>query len=388
MGEIISKIIRTPHGALKTPFFMPDATRGFVRLTGSEELEKVGVRALVVNTLHLYLQPGMDIIKKATRLLRQPADSARQGDIHNFMNWNGPILSDSGGFQVFSLIHKNPVMGKITDQGARFKSPLDGSKHELTPEKSIQIQFALGVDMMVCLDDCPPNEFSRPDLEKSVKRTISWAARCGAEYDRQVKKRKMKTEERPLLFGVIQGGAELDLRKHCALELIKIGFSGYGFGARPVDKDGKFLGKVLQFTADLIPKDSIRFALGIGLPEDIIRSAAMGWDIFDCVIPTREGRHGKLFFQRKSNFQFSIFNFQKNLKSRNANKFYQTININNAKFSKDFSPINPESKLPELREYSKAYLHYLFKLKEPLGAKLASLNNLEFYMKLMEKIKK
>jgi len=376
MGVKAMKVIKTPHGELRSPFFMPDATRGFVKLTNSEELEKAGVKALVVNTLHLYLQPGMAIIKKA-------------GGIHAFMNWNGPILSDSGGFQVFSLVHKKPVMGKISDESVIFKSPLDGSKHVLTPEKSIQIQFDLGVDMMVCLDDCPPNEFSRPDLEKSVKRTISWAARCRAEYDRQVKKRKMKTGERPLLFSVIQGGAELDLRKYCAEELIKIGFDGYGFGARPVDKDGKFLGKVLQFTADLIPKNSIRFGLGIGLPEDIARAAKMGWDIFDCVIPTREGRHGKLFlFQRKSNFQFSIFNFQKNPKSQIPNNFYQTLNINNAKFAKDFSAINPESKSSELRNYTKAYLHHLFKLKEPLGQKLASLNNLEFYMELMEEIRK
>jgi len=371
-----SKIIITPHGSIRTPFFMPDATRGFVKLTDGEELKKAGVKALVVNTLHLYLQPGMEIIKKA-------------GNIHKFMNWDGPILSDSGGFQVFSLIHKNPAVGKINDRGAMFKSPLDGSRRILTPEKSIQIQFDLGVDMMVCLDDCPPNEFSRPDLEKSVKRTIAWATRCRAEYDKQIKKRKIKAGKRPLLFSVIQGGAELDLRQYCAEELIKIGFAGYGFGARPVDKDGKFLGKVLQFTADLIPKDSLRFGLGIGLPEDIVRAAEMGWDIFDCVIPTREGRHGKLFLWKK-NPKSEIRNPKQiqSSKSKIVNNFYQTLNINNAKFRQDFSPINPESKLPELRNYTKAYLHHLFKLKEPLGAKLASLNNLEFYMELMEKIKK
>ncbi|MDD5291452.1 MAG: tRNA guanosine(34) transglycosylase Tgt [Patescibacteria group bacterium] len=378
-----SKIIKTPHGSIRTPFFMPDATRGFVKLTDNEELKNMGVKALVVNTLHLYLQPGMKIIKKTTRLR---GTSARQGGIHKFMNWSGPILSDSGGFQVFSLVHKKPAMGKISDKGVIFKSPLDGSSHELTPEKSIQIQFDLGVDMMVCLDDCPPNEFSRKDLEKSVERTISWAARCRAEYDRQVKGRKMKVGERPLLFSVIQGGAELDLRKKCAEGLIKIGFDGYGFGARPIDKDGRFLGKVLQFTADLIPKDSIRFGLGIGLPEDIVRAAEMGWDIFDCVIPTREGRHGKLFLWKR-NSKFPAF--AKATAGRQMSKdFYRTVNINNAKFARDFSPINSESKLPELRNYSKAYLHHLFKLREPLGAKLASLNNLEFYMELMDEIRK
>ncbi len=376
MGVKAMKVIKTPHGELRSPFFMPDATRGFVKLTDNEELGKVGVKVLVVNTLHLYLQPGMKVIKKA-------------GGIHGFMNWNGPILSDSGGFQVFSLVHKKPAMGKISDEKVIFKSPLDGSSHELTPEKSIQIQFDLEVDMMVCLDDCPPNEFSRSDLEKSVERTVEWAKRCRAEYDKQIKKRKIKAGERPLLFSVIQGGAELDLRKYCAEELIKIGFDGYGFGARPVDKDGKFLGKVLQFTADLIPKNFLKFALGVGLPEDIVRSAGMGWDIFDCVIPTREGRHGKLFLWKR-NYKLQNPNFKSQIKSKIqiSKDFYQTININNSKFSKDFSPINPKSNLPELRNYTKAYLHHLFKLKEPLGAKLASLNNLEFYMELMEEIRK
>ncbi|MDD5071608.1 MAG: tRNA guanosine(34) transglycosylase Tgt [Patescibacteria group bacterium] len=371
-SKIRSKTIITPHGSITTPFFMPDATRGFVKLTGNEELKKAGVKALVVNTLHLYLQPGLEIIKKS-------------GGVHKFMDWSGPILSDSGGFQVFSLIHKNPAMGKISDQRAEFKSPLDGSRHILTPEKSIQIQFDLGVDMMVCLDDCPPNDFGRTDLEKSVERTIDWARRCRLEYDKQIKKRKIKTGKRPLLFGVIQGGAELDLRQYCAQELIKIGFAGYGFGARPVDNEGKFLDKVLRFTADLIPKNSIRFALGIGLPEDIVRSAGMGWDIFDCVIPTREGRHGKLFlWKRNCGSQMSKLKCQINVKAQMSKNFYETININNAKFAKDFSPINSESKLSELRQYTKAYLHHLFRLKEPLGAKLASLNNLEFYMELTE----
>lgn len=368
--KIRSLKIETKHGDIKTPMFLPDATRGFVKLVSSEELKKVEVGSMVVNTLHLYLQPGLRLIKKS-------------GGIHKFMNWDRPLLSDSGGFQVFSLIHqknrKSP-MGKVFDDGVMFKSPLDGSKHSLTPEKSIQIQFDLGSDMMVCLDDCPPNEFKQEDLEKSVNRTITWAKKCRLEYDKQIKKRKIKDSERPLLFSVIHGGQDLDLRKKCTQELISIGFDGYGFGARPVDEKGNFLDKVLEYTADLIPKDSTRFALGIGTPEDIIRCVAMGWDMFDCVIPTREGRHGKLFlWKRKSKFRITNSESQ-------ITKLYKAINITNAKFVKDFSPINKSSKLPELREYSKAYLHHLFKSKEALGQKLASLNNLEFYMDLIEKI--
>lgn len=346
--------IKTNHGQLKTPFFMPDATRGFVKLLTNDDLRRVGTKAMVVNTFHLFLQPGLAAIKKA-------------GGVHKFMDWSGPLLSDSGGYQVFSLIHRNPKMGKITDERVIFKSPLDGSRQELTPEKSIQIQFDLGVDMMVCLDDCPPNDFDRRALEAAVDRTIAWARRCKLEYGKQLKKRKIPKTRRPLLFGVIQGGAEIDLRETCARELIKIGFDGYGFGARPVDKQGNFLGEVLKKTADFIPAKAIRFALGIGTPEDIKRCAAMGWDIFDCVIPTREGRHGRLFMKAGAN--------------------YRAVNINNSKFGLDFSKVNAASKIVELKSLSKAYLHHLFRLNEPLGQKIATLNNLEFYNNLMKSLK-
>lgn len=367
----MTKTIITNHGVVKTPFFMPDATRGVVKTLSIEDVKKTGTQAMVVNTFHLYLQPGINIIKKA-------------GGIHKFMNWDGPLLSDSGGFQVFSLIHKNSQMGEITDQGAIFKSPLNGSKHVLTPEKSIQIQFDLGVDMMVVLDDCPPYEFSKEDVEKAVDRTIAWAKRCKIEYEKQIKKRRIKGRK-PLLFAVIQGGKCLDLRKKCALGLLKIGFDGYGFGARPVDEKGKFLAKVLKYTADLIPDKYPRFALGIGTPDDIMKCYKMGWDMFDCVIPTREGRHGKLF-----NFTTPVIARSKATKqSRSSSEKhlkYKTINISNAKFLNNFKPINANSQIKELKEYSLSFLNHLFKTKEPLGARLASLNNLEFYANLMKKI--
>ena len=279
-------------------------------------------------------------------------------------------------------------MGKITDEGATFHSPLDGSIHKLTPEKAIQIQFDLGVDMMVCLDDCPPNDFSRPLLEKAVERTIAWAKRCKKEYDKQNKKRKLTKAKQPLIFAVIQGGAELDLREHCTKELIKIGFDGYGFGARHVDQAGKFLDKVLKFTADLIPNDKIKFALGVGLPEDIIRCYKMGWDIFDCVVPTREGRHGKLFYM-KSPIKRGVPVLGRGVSrvNKDSGNFYKTINIGNSRFAADFSPINKKNSIVTLHEHSLAYLHHLFKIKDPLGARLASLNNLEFYSELMKEIK-
>jgi queuine tRNA-ribosyltransferase len=342
--------LTTPHGILATPFFMPDATRGFVKLTNNNDVVSTKTKAMVVNTFHLYLQPGLEVIKKA-------------GGIHKFMNWHGPLLSDSGGFQVFSLIHKDPANGRINDEKAVFRSPLDGSWHEFTPEKSIQIQFDLGTDMMVCLDDCPPNEFSRREMEKAVNRTIAWASRCRQEYDRQIKKRRLSGRRRPLLFAVVQGGMEVDLRERCASELAAIGFDGYGFGARPIDAAGNFLEEIMEKTAAAIPESAPRFALGVGTPEDIRRSAALGWDMFDCVIPSREGRHGKVYAKKGKNLE--------------------AYNIGNSRFSQDFKAVNAKSSLSLLRENSRAYLHHLFRLGDPLGQNLASLNNLEAYQELL-----
>ncbi|MCF7860228.1 tRNA guanosine(34) transglycosylase Tgt [Patescibacteria group bacterium] len=365
--------IKTAHGSLTTPFFMPDATRAYVKGSTSTDVLRARTEAMVVNTFHLYLQPGRELIKKA-------------GGVHAFMDWSKPLLSDSGGFQVFSLIHRSSGLGKIDDDKVSFKSPINGSKHELTPEKSIQIQFDLGVDMMVCLDDCPPNDWKKEKLEIAVRRSLDWASRCKAEYLKQIKKRKISEAKRPLLFAVVQGGDYEDLRLASAQELIAIGFDGYGFGARPVDKDGNFLAHTLFKTASFLPENSLRFALGIGMPEDIYRCYLMGWDMFDCVIPTREGRHGKLFLFNKKFKGFKKVQASNKPVSKFP-KFYYNLNISNAIFATDFSPINPDSEIAELRCYSKAFLHHLFRLKEPLGQRLASLNNLEFYNRLMRELR-
>lgn len=383
IGEITTK-----NGAISTPFFMPDATRGFVKFLSKGDLEAAGVCPMVVNTYHLYLNPGMDIIKKAD-------------GIHNFMNWRYPLLSDSGGYQIFSLIHKNPLRGKITDEKAVFKSPLDGRRHELTPEKSIQIQFDLGVDMMVCLDDVPPNSYPPEKIKKAVERTIAWAKRCKAEYEKQIKKRKIKENDRPLIFGVIQGGKYADLRKYCAEELIKIDFDGYGFGARHVDESGVFMEEMVRETAQMIPENKLRFALGVGTPEDIVKFVSCGWDMFDCVIPTREGRHGRLFvWDKKTEFPISPAesgsrqggdNFQfpnsDQITNSKKQKFYRTININNEKFKEDFSPVDENCGCELCKNHTKSYLRHLFAAKDPLGQRLASIHNLKFYMELMEKLR-
>ena len=388
-------VIKTKKGEIKTPFFMPDATRGFVRSIDNKILEDLGLEAILINTYHLFLNPGMKIIKKA-------------GDAHDFMNWEKPLLSDSGGYQVFSLIHKNPRLGKITDKEVIFHSPIDGTKYILTPEKAIQIQFDLGVDMMVCLDDPPPNNYSKEKITQAVERTIQWAKRCKMEYERQIKKRKISGKNKPLIFGVIQGGKYLDLRRHCAEELVKIGFDGYGFGARHIDMDGNFMEEVVRETASFIPENALRFALGVGKPEDIVKCYNYGWDMFDCVIPTREGRHGRLFL-RKSNFQFptclagrqvsnfqsssndQIFNDKKIQKIKHKSEdvsFYETININNGKFKNDFSQIDKNCDCYLCKNHTRAYLHHLFSSKEVLGMRLAAIHNLKFYVDLMAGLRK
>jgi queuine tRNA-ribosyltransferase len=354
--------IKTRNGEINTPFFMPDATRGFVKSLDRDDLLVAGVGPMVVNTYHLYLQPGTKLIKKS-------------GGIHKFMHWDAPLLSDSGGYQVFSLIHKNPEMGKITDEAVTFKSPLDGSLHVITPEKSIQIQFDLGVDMMVVLDDVPPNSYTEEKIKDAVERTVRWAKRCKIEYAKQLKERKISEEDRPLIFGVIQGGGYADLRKYCAEELVKIGFDGYGFGARHVDAEGNFMEEIVRETAELIPEDSLRFALGVGTPEDIVRFTDCGWDMFDCVIPTREGRHGRLFLWKKEIADLS-------------SGFYETINTNNEKFREDFTPVDADCDCLLCKNYTRAYLRHLFAMKDPLAMRLAAAHNLKFYMELMEKLKK
>lgn len=375
MNSFRHKKIITKSGALKTPFFMPDATRALVKFLNNDDIKKSGIVPMVVNTYHLFLQPGMETIKKA-------------GGVHKFMNYHKPLLSDSGGYQVFSLIHKNPNMGKITDNEVIFRSPTSGEKHIITPEKSIQIQFDLGVDMIVCFDDPPPNNYSKEKISKAVERTIRWAKRCLIEYNKQVKKRKLSDKMRPLIFSVVQGGEYVDLRKRCIDGLIEVSkevgrdWDGYGFGARHVDSEGKFMEKILRATASFIPEKSLRFALGVGNPEDIVRCYQMGWDMFDCVIPTREGRHGRLFLRNEKIKIAKLLNVKK-VKSY---KFYETVSVRNNKFKNDFKPVDKNCDCELCKNHTRAYLNHLFRIGDPLGMRLAAIHNLRFYAKLMKEL--
>jgi queuine tRNA-ribosyltransferase len=256
------------------------------------------------------------------------------------------------------------------------------AKHLLTPERAIQIQFDLGVDMMVCLDDPRPNNVGEAEAAEAVERTLRWAARCKAEYDRQVVARGLTDETRPLLFGVVQGGMFVELRERCARELAAIGFDGYGFGGRHIDEEGIFLEEIVAKTAAAIPEDSLRFALGIGTPSDIVRCYQLGWDMFDCVIPTREGRHGRLFLWKGGNT-----NFKAQKPNEDEESFYETMNINNEQYGEDFSPVDKTCDCELCTKHTRAYLKHLFKVADPLAGRLASLHNLRFYARLMEQLR-
>ena len=344
--------IKTNHGVLKLPAFLPDATAGFVKGIDSNDLIQASVDGVVVNTYHLMQRTLVGTIKKA-------------GGIHNYMNLNRPIISDSGGFQVMSLIHDKPNLGNIKGDEITFN--LNNKKVILTPEKCIQIQLRLKSDIVMCLDDCTRSDASKECQKKSVERTIRWAKKCKEEFTRLTK----GNHARPLLFAIVQGGNDKKLRKYCAAELLKIGFDGYSFGGWPV-KDGKLLTGILEYTSRLIPDNYPKYAMGVGKPENIIDCVRLGYSLFDCVIPTRDARHKRLYV------------FKKNpAKLKNIDKSFTTMNIRNNHISSN-KPISSFCDCYACKNYSLSYLSNLFKLNDSLAIRLATMHNLRFYSMLME----
>jgi len=347
--------LHTKHGVLKLPAFLPDATRGVVRSLDSQDLKICGIQGLVINAYHLMLSPG-------AKLLRQ------MGGCHVYMNWDMPLLSDSGGFQIFSLIRQNAKLGTIRENKVIFKFA-DGKKKIITPEKCIRIQFHLGSDIMMCLDYCThPEDTSEVQLE-SVNRTISWAKLCKKEYDKHKQEKR-----RTLIFAIIQGGNDKKLRQLCADFLKDIGFDGYGFGGWPLDSKGNLLIDILGYTAEMMPDELPKYALGIGKPENIVACARLGYNLFDCVIPTRDARHLRLY----------IFNAD-DLESVDLarNDFYRCLYIQDKKHIKDSNPVSNLCDCFCCKNYSRAYLRYLFKIKDTLAYRLATIHNLRFYINLM-----
>ena len=357
--------IETRHGSLTLPAFFPDATRGVVRTVGAEDLEAAGVDGLVVNVLHLMRRPGIATLRGL-------------GGIHRWTGWNGPILSDSGGFQVLSMIRENPSLGSVRREGVLFTGQKGEKKRKITPEKCIQAQFRMGSDLMVCLDYCTHPDDPDALQRESVELTIQWAKQCREEFDRQLKRRGESDETRPKLFAVIQGGTDVRHRDRCAAELLEIGFDGYAFGGWPIDSEGNLLKDTLEHTAKLLPEGLPRYALGIGKPDTLVACARMGYNLFDCVIPTRDARHGRLFIFNATDTEDIDLDRE---------PFFKTVYPQDVRYIRDNGPVSEACDCLTCSRYSLAYLHHLFTIHDALALRLATIHNLRFYAILMEKIR-
>lgn len=330
-------ILHTPHGDVETPMFMPVGTLATVKGISPEELYAMKSQVILSNTYHLWLRPGEDIIAKA-------------GGLHQFMNYKGPMLTDSGGFQVFSLGKTR----KIEEEGVYFKSILDGSNLFLSPEKAIDIQNKLGADMIMSLDECAPYPCTHEYMKNSVERTIRWAKRG---------KEAHKNTDKQALFGIVQGGAFEDLREQCAKALVEMDFPGYSIGGTSVGEPKDVMYKMVEDAIKWLPEDKPRYLMGVGNPIDLIECAMRGIDMFDCVLPTRVARHGALMTS------------------------HGRININNEKYKEDFTPLDDRCDCYTCKNYTKAYLRHLHKTDELFGKRLLSIHNVRFLLKLAEDIR-
>ncbi len=329
--------ITTPHGTFETPVFMAVGTQATVKTLTKEELEAMDSQIILGNTYHLWCQPGSELIRSA-------------GGLHKFMNWDRSILTDSGGFQVFSLAK----LRDIKEEGVTFKHHKNGAKLFLSPELSIQIQNDLGSDIMMCFDECPPYPSTYEYLQKSVDRTLRWAERC-----QQANKNKTTQG----LFGIVQGGEYYDLRKHSAEELVKMNFDGYSIGGLSVGEPKEIQNKVLEFTTPLLPKDKPRYLMGVGSPGAILDAVERGVDMFDCVLPTRIARHGTAMTHKGR------------------------VIIKNKEYETDFTPLDDQCDCYCCRNYTKAYLRHLFKANEMLGQRLLSIHNVNYLITLTKRIR-
>ena len=328
----------TRTGTFQTPTFMPVGTRGSVKGVDVERLIECGAEVMLVNTYHLWLRPGHERVK-------------RLGGIHTFTGWKGPILSDSGGFQVFSL----KSIRTITEEGIEFRSHIDGSKQFLSPEKSIEIQQTLGVDIAMALDECPASNLSFEAFERSLEMTHRWAKRSLAA----------RSDDSMCMFGITQGGCHRELRTRSAQQIGSLPFDGFAIGGLSVGEPKDAMYEVLSYHIDQLPTDGVHYLMGVGTPEDIIEAVSRGVDMFDCVMPTRSGRFGRVFVEADEPF----------------------FNIKNARHADDSSPIDPSCSCVACRHYSRAYIQHLFKVGEMLGPQLASIHNLTHYLGLMARIR-
>ena len=360
--------IQTAHGVVQTPIFTPIGTRGSVKTVTSEELKFWGAQMILANTYHLWQRPGDTLIRKA-------------GGLHKFMGWRGPILTDSGGFQVFSLGRRHwdgeteddtgkphPRVLSVTDAGVKFRSELDGSEHFLTPETSIHIQRNLGSDIALVLDEFPPYPATKEDTKSAIERTFLWAKRAKDEFE---KLGKFAINPGQILYGIVQGGTFSDLRKLSADQILSLDFDGYAVGGVAVGEPAEKMYEAVEQSVPYLEEDKPRHLLGVGTPEQIIQAVARGMDTFDCVMPTRNARHGEFFV---------------NLKAPHSG--YSTLRITNAKYEEDFDPVDNTCNCYGCSNFSRAYIRHLFMAKEPLAQRLATMHNLRFYLNLMEQIRR
>ncbi len=332
-------ILKTPRGEIPTPVFMPVGTLGTVKSLSNDDIESTGAGIILANTYHLYLRPGMEVISLF-------------GGLHRFMGWKKPILTDSGGFQIFSL----GSMARITPRGYAFRSHIDGSSHILTPEDTTKIQGIIGSDIMMCLDQCIPYPSDENTARKAADLTINWALRCLAEKEKNI-------ESSGLLFAIVQGGMFPGLRKMCAQELSAHDFPGYAVGGVSVGEEKPLMYEICHVTLELLPEAKPRYVMGVGTPADIVTLVGMGADMFDCVIPTRNARNGQLFTDNGP------------------------ININNARFRTDKQPIDSRCSCYTCKNHSRAYLHHLYRNRELLAYRLNTIHNVTYYISLMQRIR-
>ena len=325
--------VHTGRGDIRTPAFMPVGTIGTVKGMYLSQIDELGADIILGNTYHLMLRPGAERV-------------ARLGGLHHFIGWQKPMLTDSGGFQVMSL----SALRTLSEKGVIFRSHVDGSKHEMTPERSIEIQGLLGSDIQMQLDECVALPATRPAIEKAMELSLRWAERCKVQFGDQPQK---------AMFGIVQGGTEPDLRERSAQALTNMNLKGYAIGGLAVGEPQAIMLETISATLPFLPTHKPRYLMGVGTPEDLLRSVARGIDMFDCVMPTRSGRHGLAFTRRGR------------------------VNLRNARHADDNRPLDEESNCPAARDYSRAYLHHLFKASEALGAMLLSWHNLHYYQQLM-----
>lgn len=334
--------ITTDHGVVETPAFMPVGTQGAVKTLTSGDLECMGVSMVLANTYHLYLRPGDKFIEEA-------------GGIHRFMSWDGPVLTDSGGYQVFSLAD----LRKLSDEGVEFQSHLDGSKHLLTPERVVEIQLSIGSDIMMVLDQCTSYPCDRSEAETATTRTTLWARRSIAERGARITENGYER----VLFGIVQGSIYTDLRQRSAGELVELDFPGYAIGGMSVGEPKEDTMRIVEQTAAGLPIDKPRYLMGVGFPEDIVEAVARGIDLFDCVVPTRNSRNGTVYTSRGK------------------------LVIKNAAYAHDLGPIDPDCLCDTCRRYSRSYIRHLFNASEMSGPRLATYHSLYFYLHLLSEIR-